>query len=578
MFIVTKYNKKENKVTILDTDDMKEDIFELNELLVIVNKFKLNVIGLDSLDGLMLYGKVFRSYEYFLVCSTAQENYKNLEKFVGVAIFGHLGLDVDSPNYNLVTSDKCPVQDSFNTYSYTYLEQFIVRFLTAYSEHRCDKSLFKILLIKMYLDLSLTNAEYRSILAYFNDDILRDIKSNITILDVKDRIVFTDNKYISIVLNRKAINDYNIVSKDLTKLLVLIKNVKFDKLYKKLIIQDCEQFKVSNNRFIYYLPSIVKINTLIIENGAKLQLDKNKSDYINLNLVVCYDFKIFKRLNKSQIKVLRIPVRFWLDCNYNLEDLCQYGCIVEFLEDSSLDDVKQLYKITINGLKNKMYTDCYSDSTYTYLEEFFNKFNIKNNIRSRFNIEETKDNFISLFKSIFSPQEINYIFEYLSEDEIYYNIDYFLTRGNSRIYAYYSSSRLENYLVKNHTLLFDKLNGLASVREELKKLCKEFNIDLVEIKNHTFKGNFNYTFKHLNCKRFEINNSFYKLEEVNTFKKALAALYSFDSAISCNLDFDIFGGKITISFFSRNQDDSHTHAYNLLKNNSDYCTYLRYEY
>lgn len=583
MFIITKYNKKDNKVTVLDTEDMKEDVFELNDLLDNVKKFNLNIIGLDSLEGLTLYGYLKKTSKYLGVCA---RNYKlshywfepETIKFIGVGVFGSLGLDVSDSSYIIVTDNKRPVQESFTKYPYTYLEQFLIRYLTAFSYSLCDKSMFKILLIKIYLGISLSDSEYRPIIAYFNDDILKEIRNNITIIELRDKVIFTDTKYLSLVISRKSINEYSDIGLQMTKTLVLKKHVELDSTHKKLIIKSCDYFKVLNDSLIYYLPNSVKINTLVIDEGADLQLDKKKYNYLTFCQVICRDYKVFKKLNKSQIGVLKIPVKFWLLLNYNLQDLCQYGCTIEFLEDSSLDDVKQLYKIIINGLKNKMYIDHFSDSTYTYLEGFFNKFNIKNNIRSRFNIEDTKDGFISFFKSIFSQQEINYIFEYLSEDEIYYNIGYFITRGNSRRDAYYNSSRLENYLVKNHILLFSKLNELADVRVELKKLCKEFSIDLVEIKRHTFKGNFNSTFKHLSCKRFDINNSFYKLEEVNTFKKALAALYSFDSEISCNLEFGIFGGTITISFFPRHLDDSHTHAYDLLKNSPDYCTYLRYEY
>lgn len=540
MFLVI--GKKDNVISVLDTDDMKVDNFSKHELRDISSRYKLNIVGNITNIGFIdiKYINVYkRGKRSWLVASESADNYELFNLSVqGIFMSGEINLKVSSL-YNTISGNGfyigC-ISDIENLCKFSKLDGIkclVIRYVYAWKVLGYNKNILNDILADLYINKAL-----HEISEVWTNEFLMSIKDSIAIFEDNNFAYFTNNKDIIICMKKSMLNRYTKQDIKITKAIVLRKNIKYDEKTNKFIIQSCDKFLVKNDGLTYLYTPSCNIKELIIDEGAKLVLTSGKYDTKSCK-IVCKDKNLFLKLKSKMPRVkFRIPLEFInyinVDC---LSDLTMYT----FLDTNDKELCLALYDKLLSFINDRIMIKIITHTRLNYFENYLKANGVDNNLCSRFDFEYDAIKLALQYLELFKVKVFYDLRPFMNDGAYTVLLEYF---GQSLLIlmeygfeGFFIKSELINKLTK---LPKSDIDNCLTNHVRLYSLLNRFNIYLEKEqdgqKMYIIKFS-NFSYKHLIYKTSK--TSFYLLsdETLSDLELMLSSLEVLDSVITNEVEF-----------------------------------------
>lgn len=404
MFLVINKNKKTGSISVLDTDDMKVDIFEQNELQSLVKQYKLKISGYPTSSNGIFVKNTYISRDSVVWYSPVTRSSLNYIIYMkGLKAFGDLDWTSFISNAESFTSPRA-LELVLDTSSLSGLQKLLSLYMTIL--RFVGEKTF---LIEMLYDVY-TGAIHKTVKGSVMHGELwgsscEDLLKSINFIEYSNEIFFFDDTIVlgvkkSMFDSIKTANAYN------AKAVTLGSKVRMDCITNKVKLSSCDSL-VMRSGYTYELVSHVEISKLEIKKGADFSC-RSKLYKLEIPCLKCEDLECFEKLIKyadfynlsiplSHLIVLINQYQYWDSCDFTITDI---DCPVE-----------DLVNVIHNSVKNVI-----SDTLYRKLSSLEGMLNV--DLLSRYPIHMLRADFLSLFYNIFGADLYDCIVEMCESDDV----------------------------------------------------------------------------------------------------------------------------------------------------------------
>lgn len=338
MFLVIDKNEKDNTVSILDTEDMKVDIFSTSELNNLVSKYKLKISGYPINDKGLLIHKNSGAYKHSSgKVSVYFDNLKEASYFIsmnGLKAYGELDWR-RKPCGSLAFA----IIDDLLSFQGFCAMSGLKKLLCLYALIMVGERQKKTMLFEMLYDIYVgtINSTYNTLNIYKGNKVKQEIWGSSCEILLKSICFFKYNSVVyfyddDVVLGvKESIFDgcnkarlYN------SKSITLGRNLRMDNITNRVKVSSCDSL-VLKKGYTYDLSGNIVISKLRIETGAKLIVSRSNQFICNIDYLECDDLSCLKKLAESVIfKKVRLKLSYlveffkvyidWQDCEFEITE------------------------------------------------------------------------------------------------------------------------------------------------------------------------------------------------------------------------------------------------------------------